>query len=1344
MAQSELDTRADTICAGKNMRVLNWTGQTCSVKGFHSSYDALSDIPIARCATGVTINGYTYILVFNEALYFGETMDHSLINPNQIRITGIDVCDNPFDRNTRLGIDHEDVFVPFRTQGSTVYFESFVPSEDDLHDYPHIVLTDDKEWDPTTVVLPQNQSSDEEEFLIQAIDTYRQQPLSETDNVLASISESLSPQIAAVRMIEEVYYTKGLGPRQESEMVSKTRHSQITPEHLSRAWNIGIETAKKTLHVTTQRGVRHAIHPLHRRYRVDHLDLHRKYLKGQFYADYLESKVKSINQNNGAFVITNGDYTEVYPTSTRSSAADALLDFCDNVGIPERLKTDLAPEFAGKRTEFGKVARRNGINLTFAERGRENQVFPVDLQIRELKKRWHNKMTAKGAPSRVWDYGLKHQASISNFISRGKSGRTGYEKLTGETPDISEYCDFDFWDLVWCFQKKHPGVGEADRHLGRWAGISHRVGSDMCYWIIPVSGTPISRTTVQHVTLEDMRNPEIKKQIDEFDRKLNERMDDTNFTNPEATDFAIQDLEDDQAAYGDGTQTPGDEEYGDMVKANERPEEDDVDAYDKYIGAEVFLDDRNDGGAKATVKRRVRDPDGKLTGKAHRNPLLDTREYELEFEDGTTDRYFANTIAESLFSQIDSEGRQYVLLKEIVDHKRDNSAIHIENGYDISHNGNKVPKKTTRGWKLLVEWKDGGTDWIDLKDLKDSNPLELAEYAVANKLTEEPAFKWWCNTVLRRRNRIISKVKSKYWRTTHKYGIRLPKSVDEALRFDEETGTDFWAQAIKKEMSKVRVALKVEEDVPIEDIRSGKAKEFIGFQEITCHMVFDIKMDFTRKARFVAGGHTTEAPASITYSSVVSRDSVKLAFLIAALNDLDVMSCDIGNAYLNAPCREKIWFQGGAECGEHVGKVIIIVRALYGLKSSGASWRSMFSASLESMGFKPTRVDPDVYIRKNHKADGVPYYEIVLVYVDDVLAVSSDPEKIMRAIGEEYELKDGEYGQPEIYLGAGIEKFQLPSGKEVWSMTSEKYVKAAVETIKALLEEDGREFKAGKRPHKGPLPPGYKPELDTTKECGPEHISRFQQIIGILRWAIELGRIDIHIEVALLSQYQAAPREGHLEALYLIVHYLWKNPVKRIVFDPEIVKTDESCFSPDADWKEFYGDVQEEDPPNMPEPLGKPVKITCFVDADHAGNTVTRRSHTGVLIFVNNAPIISYSKRQNTVESSTFGSELVAMRIARDMIVALRIKLKMFGVPIEGPADVLCDNQGVVKNTSIPESTLNKKHNSINYHVIRESAAAGVLRVGKEDTESNLADFLTKLLPFSRKQGLFRHVLWEN
>ena len=125
-------------------------------------------------------------------------------------------------------------------------------------------------------------------------------------------------------------------------------------------------------------------------------------------------------------------------------------------------------------------------------------------------------------------------------------------------------------------------------------------------------------------------------------------------------------------------------------------------------------------------------------------------------------------------------------------------------------------------------------------------------------------------------------------------------------------------------------------------------------------------------------------------------------------------------------------------------------------------------------------------------------------------------------------------------------------------------------------------------------------------------------------------------------------------------------------------------------------------PENCPKSLGEAVKITCYVDANHAGNMVTRRSHTGFVIFVNSVLIILWSKRQNTVETSTFGSEYVALRTATEQIISLRYKLKMMGIQVEDPADVFCDNEAVAKNSSTPESVLTKKHNAIYFHKVRE------------------------------------------
>jgi len=175
---------------------------------------------------------------------------------------------------------------------------------------------------------------------------------------------------------------------------------------------------------------------------------------------------------------------------------------------------------------------------------------------------------------------------------------------------------------------------------------------------------------------------------------------------------------------------------------------------------------------------------------------------------------------------------------------------------------------------------------------------------------------------------------------------------------------------------------------------------------------------------------------------------------------------------------------------------------------------------------------------------------------------------------------------------------------------------------------------------------------------------------------------------------------------------------------------------------QIYPRASNELPLNMPEPRGLLVDITCFVDADHTGNLMTCCSQSGVLIFVNKAPIVWYSKHQNMVESSTFGSEFIALCIATNLIVALRYKLRMFGVPLLGPANVLCNNQGVVNNTTLPEFMLTKKHNQICYHRVWEAIAANIICIAKEDSSTNLADILTKPLRLPQWHFLLECILY--
>jgi hypothetical protein len=199
--------------------------------------------------------------------------------------------------------------------------------------------------------------------------------------------------------------------------------------------------------------------------------------------------------------------------------------------------------------------------------------------------------------------------------------------------------------------------------------------------------------------------------------------------------------------------------------------------------------------------------------------------------------------------------------------------------------------------------------------------------------------------VLQKRTRIIADVTKRYHKRTHKFGIEVPKSWDDCVKLDKENDNTLWQDALRKEMKNLRIAFK---------ILNGKESVPPTYQEIHCHMIFDVKMeDFRRKARFVAGGHTTDTPHEMVCASVVSRESVRIALALSALNDLDGKMAEIENAYLTAPITEKVWTALGPEFRDDAGKRALIVRALYGLKSAGAASRNHVAECMKHLAWHP-------------------------------------------------------------------------------------------------------------------------------------------------------------------------------------------------------------------------------------------------------------------------------------------------------------------------------------------------------------------------------------------------------
>ena len=219
--------------------------------------------------------------------------------------------------------------------------------------------------------------------------------------------------------------------------------------------------------------------------------------------------------------------------------------------------------------------------------------------------------------------------------------------------------------------------------------------------------------------------------------------------------------------------------------------------------------------------------------------------------------------------------------------------------------------------------------------MKESHPVETAEYAHFQGIYHEPALNLWAPHMLKKRDHILYLVRKRdprYLKKTHKFGIEVPTTVDEAFELDKKNGNTHWADGIASEMNNVKVAF---------DVLPYGQNAPIRHPFLKCHMLFDVKMeDFCQKARYVAGGHMKNAPPTITYASVVSRETFRLALTIAALNGLQVKAADIMNKYVTAPITENIWTVLGLELGSDAGKKYIIVRALNGFKISVAAFHN--------------------------------------------------------------------------------------------------------------------------------------------------------------------------------------------------------------------------------------------------------------------------------------------------------------------------------------------------------------------------------------------------------------------
>jgi len=469
-----------------------------------------------------------------------------------------------------------------------------------------------------------------------------------------------------------------------------------------------------------------------------------------------------------------------------------------------------------------------------------------------------------------------------------------------------------------------------------------------------------------------------------------------------------------------------------------------------------------------------------------------------------------------------------------------------------------------------------------------------------------------------------------------KFGIKIPKDTEEAYKFDHANGNTKWADAIKKELDKLmemgtlRFPTSKDERVNLEMEIKNNSK----FQYARMRMIFEAKSDGTHKARLIIGGHMTKPGEEIDcYSSMMKQESARILLCIADANNYEVAVGDVTNAYLNAMTIEKIWTTSGLEfvrngfCRD-VGTPAKVIKAQYGLKSSGHQWWGMLSDSLKCMGFVRSRGDQDVWMRP----DGEDAYEYIGTHVDDLLVVSRDVAKIFKELETQYTFKTTD--KPVFHLGVDYNYVKGKNGaKGRYQIGSKTYIQEAVKKVEVLL---GHELVLSKHS----MLAKWHPELDESRLCDSKEHTLYMQLIGIGLWISSIGRLDITFAISSFSRFSALPRINHLLELKKVFGFLKRQPDKRLLVssdDPGLLG--DPVGEPEG-MTGYYPDAKEEIDPKFPEPRGEEIKTSVWFDSDHAHDKKTFRSITGIIAFVGSTPYRWSARRQGAILSSTYGAEL--------------------------------------------------------------------------------------------------------
>ena len=704
-----------------------------NVHGWHDDIKPIEGVQIANVwvAYDDPIECVTYLLNFDQVLLV-PGVQANLLCVDQLRANSVIVNDTPLIRlpphertRDKHSIIADGVAIPLSFVKPISYFNCRKPTNDEsLEDitYRHVSMTGSIPWEPYDDATTRH----EEQLRAQLTDHQAHDPnrgiyalRHETSrsiriNKMLSTHESTPCSFADIDKLAEA-----LGDNCHVEtkirsisiraVSSSGKSYLVTPDMLARRFKISLETAKRTLDATTQRAVRDwSVVKGARRFRPVQFQLEYPRIKLPVYVDIKFGPCKSVEGNTClAIYATAVQWARGYPLKNERDVHTTLSKLFRQFGFPSALIPDDAQSLT--QGEFKKTANKGQVPIMPIEPHNPNQNLAEDT-IREASRMYTLFMNARGIPLGFWDRVFLWCLEVRSHIAHGhpmQEGQCGATLVRGDTADISHLVDFCIYD--WCWALSPRTSNQPEKQLCRWLGPSFDYGASLCFAVVNANGQILHRSSVVPLNAEERNSEDIKQRKDQFTKDLNQRLRDK----AEGISISREDQLRIAAKYsielkGLDDEYPEFEPYEDDNAADKADEvapvaeEQDPVEFDKYISAKLAFnrdDPDNFGVIKefGKVKGRKRNSEGKFIGQWHSNPHLDTSIYEVEFEDGRVEPYLANQIAEAMLMNTDDQGNTLLHVKEIIAHKKDGRALHPDDGFYISKNGQKRHCKTTKG-----------------------------------------------------------------------------------------------------------------------------------------------------------------------------------------------------------------------------------------------------------------------------------------------------------------------------------------------------------------------------------------------------------------------------------------------------------------------------------------------------------------------------------------------------------------------------------------------------------------------------------------------------------------------